>query len=104
LFFCITQLVISNKSPKTDTNDEKVDINVTLSNTTTKCPVNCENGTKTTTIVSYLGKKSAEAGKFQIDDSLECVTTLKHTECQGNGSNCPGTYHVIRKYKNCGNK
>ena len=65
---------------------------------TSECNLNCGIGNKTTTIVSCIGKKSAEEGKFRIDDKLECTTTLKQTECRGNGSDCPGTYYVINKY------
>ena len=95
----VTSCQFANLDPETDTNGKQIDINVTMSNTTSECSVNCGNGTKTTTIVSCIGKKSSESGKFRIDDSLNCTTTLNHTDCPGNGSNCPGAYNLIREYK-----
>jgi hypothetical protein len=78
-----------------DAEIQDINVNVTLSNKTSECNVNCGDGTKTTTIVSCAGKKSSQAGKFRIDDSLDCTTTFIQTNCTGNGSNCPGIYHLI---------
>ncbi len=97
-------MLISNVAIKTDTDDHEININVTLSNTTSECSVNCGNGTKTTTIVSCIGKKSAEVGKFRIDDSLKCTTIQIETECSRNSLDCPGTYNVIMEYKSKSNK
>ena len=88
-------LLISNLAAEIDTNDPKFNINVPLSTTTSKCNVNCGVGNITTTVVSCIGKKSEEPGKFRIDDSLQCTTTLNHTPCNGTDLDCPGTYNVI---------
>ena len=91
-----------NLIPKTDVEDQKHDVNITISNTTSSCSVNCGNGTKTTTIVSCKGQQSSEANKFRIDDSLECSSSFIETECQGDDSNCPGMYYLSRtKLKFC---
>ena len=91
-----------NLIPKTDEDDQKHDVNITISNTTSVCSVNCGNGTQTTTIVSCKGTRSSEANQFRIDDSLECSSTFIETECQADDSNCPGMFYLTcTKYIVC---